>query len=250
MILTSFNKAASIDAGATLEFTGADSGSVTFNAATGMLKLDHSTAFTGQINGFTGDGTLAGSDQIDLKDIDLNSNSFSAIYNSATGVLEVKDGTNTADLKFNGTYVQANFKFASDGNGGTVVYDPPVTGDDTMSHYHAGELPRSHGSLDDQGLAIESQHEQKDTQGSDNSTADGHSFVFDSNMLRGSSEAFDLVRHELDHGAHRAETQRLQGLLGVDSHQLPQAWHHGLAADGVGQHDHHRAYHHDGALLP
>jgi hypothetical protein len=36
------------------------------------------------------------------------------------------NGTNTDALNFNGSYVLANFKFASDGNGGTIVYDPPV----------------------------------------------------------------------------------------------------------------------------
>ena len=38
------------------------------------------------------------------------------------------DGSgDTAKLNFNGSYTLANFKFASDGSGGTVVYDPPVT---------------------------------------------------------------------------------------------------------------------------
>jgi hypothetical protein len=32
----------------------------------------------------------------------------------------------TVDLHFFGSYSQANFKFASDGHGGTIVYDPPV----------------------------------------------------------------------------------------------------------------------------
>ena len=45
----------------------------------------------------------------------------------ANGVLTVTDGTNTDALDFNGSYVLANFKFASDGNGGTIVYDPPAT---------------------------------------------------------------------------------------------------------------------------
>ena len=38
------------------------------------------------------------------------------------------DGSgDTAKLNFNGSYTLANFKFASDGSGGTIVYDPPVT---------------------------------------------------------------------------------------------------------------------------
>ena len=87
-----------------------------------MLKLDHSSTFSGEIFNFTGNGSLSGSDQIDLKDINFNS-----VHDSyANGVLTVTDGTNTAELDFNGSYVLANFKFASDGSGGTIVYDPPV----------------------------------------------------------------------------------------------------------------------------
>jgi hypothetical protein len=38
----------------------------------------------------------------------------------------VSDGTNSSVLHFVGTYQAANFSFVSDGNGGTIVYDPPV----------------------------------------------------------------------------------------------------------------------------
>jgi VCBS repeat-containing protein len=115
--------AATIGAGATLELNTADSASITFSSSTGMLKLDSLTAFTGVIDNFTGNGSLSGSDQIDLKGINFNS-----VHDSySNGVLTVTDGTNTATLDFNGTYVLANFKFASDGGGGTIVYDPPVS---------------------------------------------------------------------------------------------------------------------------
>ena len=87
-----------------------------------MLKLDSLTAFTGVIDNFTGNGSLSGSDQIDLKGINFNS-----VHDSySNGILTVTDGTNTTTLDFNGTYVLANFDFASDGSGGTIVYDPPV----------------------------------------------------------------------------------------------------------------------------
>ena len=47
---------------------------------------------------------------------------------TANGVLTVTDGSgDTAKLSFNGSYSLANFKFANDGSGGTIVYDPPVT---------------------------------------------------------------------------------------------------------------------------
>jgi hypothetical protein len=113
---------ASVNAGATLEISSADSASVTFAASTGMLKLDQPSTFSGEIFGFTGNGTLAGSDQIDLAGMNYNT-----VHDSyANGVLTVTDGTNTVNLNFSGTYSLGNFKFADDGSGGTIVYDPPV----------------------------------------------------------------------------------------------------------------------------
>ena len=88
-----------------------------------MLKLDQPSTFTGEIFGFTGNGSLSGSDQIDLKGI--NYNTVQDSY--ASGVLTVADGTNTVRLSFSGSYSLGNFKFASDGDGGTIVYDPPVS---------------------------------------------------------------------------------------------------------------------------
>ena len=78
----------------------------------------------GTIFKFTGNGSLSGSDQIDLRGV-----KYSSINDSYTnGVLTVTDGSgDTAKLNFNGFYTLANFKFASDGSGGTIVYDPPVT---------------------------------------------------------------------------------------------------------------------------
>ena len=114
--------AATIGAGATLELGTANSGAITFNNSTGMLKLDSPTAYTGVIDNFAGNGSLSGSDQIDLKGIN-----FTSVHDSySNGILTVTDGTNTTTLDFNGAYVLANFKFASDGDGGTIVYDPPV----------------------------------------------------------------------------------------------------------------------------
>lgn len=112
-----------VAAGATVVVSSADSAPVTFAASTGTLQLDDPSAFSGQITGFTGDGTLSGSDQIDLAGIDYNT-----VQDSFTdGVLTVSDGINTTNLDFVGSYTLANFKLASDGNGGTIVYDPPVT---------------------------------------------------------------------------------------------------------------------------
>ncbi len=119
-----------IDNGASFELnsTSAAGGqTVTFEGSTGSLTLDHPASFSGTISGFTGDGTLAGSDQIDLKGIDYNSHSFSESFDAATDTLSVTDGTDSAVLHFTGTYQAANFSFTTDNNGGTIVYDPPVS---------------------------------------------------------------------------------------------------------------------------
>ena len=91
--------ATTVGAGAT-STSAAHSGPVTFAASTGMLKLDTPSTFSGKIFNFAGSGTLSGSDQIDLTNI--NSNSVKDSY--ANGVLTVTDGTNTDKLNFNGSY--------------------------------------------------------------------------------------------------------------------------------------------------
>jgi len=114
---------ATVGIGSTLILWASDSASVTFQGSTGLLELEQPTSFTGEINNFSGNGTLAGSDQIDL-----NGFSFTSIQDSySNGVLTLGNGAQSATLDFSGSYVLANFDFANDGHGGTLVYDPPVT---------------------------------------------------------------------------------------------------------------------------
>ena len=95
---------ATIGAGAKLELGTADSSSVTFTSSTGMLELDQPSTFDGLISGFTGNGTLSGSDQIDLKGINFNT-----VHDSySNGVLTVTDGITTTALDFSGSYTLAN----------------------------------------------------------------------------------------------------------------------------------------------
>ena len=48
-------------------------------------------------------------------------------YDPSTGALTVSNGATVDVLHFMGSYSQANFEFASDAHGGTVVYDPPAS---------------------------------------------------------------------------------------------------------------------------
>jgi hypothetical protein len=60
---------------------------------------------------------------LDLRGVNFSSQNFSSGY--ANNVLTVTDGTNTANINVAGTYTLANFHFATDGSGGTLVTDPP-----------------------------------------------------------------------------------------------------------------------------
>ena len=96
--------------------------------STGELLLLNSVAFHGEITGFAGNGTGAPttSDKIDLRDINFNSPNFSKSY--VNNILTVSDGTHTANIQIVGTYTLANFHFAADGSGGTLITDPATAG--------------------------------------------------------------------------------------------------------------------------
>ena len=128
--LGNMSQAATIAAGASLELTGAVSGSITFKAVTGTLILDKSTQFTGKIYGLSGDGNPNSSDILDLRDIAYGTGtkvSFSG--DSSGGVLTVTDAQNhAAHLTLVGDYTHSTFNLSSDGAGGTLVIDPPMSG--------------------------------------------------------------------------------------------------------------------------
>jgi hypothetical protein len=125
--LSHMTQAATIDAGARLELTGADSGSITFGGATGTLVLDHSSSFTGKLINLTGNGNSLSSDQIDLKDVAFGSGTtYSYAGNSSSGVLTISDAQHhTANISLVGNYTNSTFTLSSDGHGGTIAIDPP-----------------------------------------------------------------------------------------------------------------------------
>jgi hypothetical protein len=145
-----------IHTGETEELTGPATTAVTFannNGVSGALVLDQSASFTGQITGFTGDGTIANSDTIDLKDINFATARETYAENDlgTGGVLTVGDGTNTAQLDFDGNYQLGNFKFASDDAGGTLVVDPPIAAP-SVSFGHQSDSFVFGGQLGQSGL--------------------------------------------------------------------------------------------------
>jgi hypothetical protein len=118
-----------IGAGATAEITGPDAAATTFIASTGTLAIDHAATFGGQVIGFTGTGSVASSDEFDLKDVKFASAMVSFTNGTSTGgTLQVTDGANIATISLVGnysTYQSSNFTLSRDTGTGTIVIDPP-----------------------------------------------------------------------------------------------------------------------------
>jgi Bacterial Ig-like domain len=111
-----------VSAGETLELASPYSGTISFAGATGTLKIDNSSSFSGTIA-----GQLVIGDVIDLADITAGASAkISYSGNNSPGTLTVSDGTHTASIALEGNYSLANFTASSDGHGGTAVVDPPA----------------------------------------------------------------------------------------------------------------------------
>jgi hypothetical protein len=116
---------AQIDGIATIEFGTDSSANLVFAAdASGVLKLDHATGFTGSVTGFDGN------DSIDLADIEATTAtaSFAANADASGGTLTVSDGTHTANILLHGQYDPAAFHLAADSGIGVVVTYPDHLG--------------------------------------------------------------------------------------------------------------------------
>lgn len=105
--------------GSVMDFEGSATASTTTNAVfdndgLGQLMLNHSNRFAGTVAGFsTGDS-------IDVQDVGFVAGKSS--YNAGTGILTVSDGgARTSNIQLLGHYTAADFAFASDGHGGTLI---------------------------------------------------------------------------------------------------------------------------------
>jgi hypothetical protein len=118
-----------IGAAATMEFAAAASGSVTFDGPPGTLRLDDSSKFSGHIFSFTGNGNPTSSDQIDLKNIVFGAGTTASYTGGPTGgTLTVSDAEHhTSSISLAGDNSNTTFSVSSDGDGGTSVFDQPVT---------------------------------------------------------------------------------------------------------------------------
>jgi hypothetical protein len=117
-----------IDNGSLVAFGSAANEAVRFTNASGdsgTLQLDRATTtnFSGTVAGFAGTSHTNSSlsDTIDIRNIVQATASFTWTQGSGQGVLQVTDGTRTADLTLIGTYASTDFGLKNDGNGGAMV---------------------------------------------------------------------------------------------------------------------------------
>jgi hypothetical protein len=72
-------------------------------------------------------------DEIDLRGLAFSSSSSTLSWTertsgaNASGTLTVKEGTSSTTLTLVGSYTASNFSATSDGHGGTLITDPPIT---------------------------------------------------------------------------------------------------------------------------
>ncbi|WP_194469605.1 Ig-like domain-containing protein [Bradyrhizobium sp. CCBAU 51753] len=95
--------------------------SITFNAATGTLVLDHASQVSRKLI-----DPASHSNQIDLKDIAFGAEtSASYLKDTSVGVRTVADAqSHAAHLSLVGDYTRTTFILARDSSGGTLVIDP------------------------------------------------------------------------------------------------------------------------------
>lgn len=109
--------------GTLVDLTGASDGTVMFAGGTGELKIDNPASFTGHIDGFAGTAPdAAHSDAIDLVGV-----TFAELTTQQQGnnvVLQVTEAGHTTQFTFDN--FGGMLKFASDGHGGTMIFDPPA----------------------------------------------------------------------------------------------------------------------------
>jgi hypothetical protein len=111
-----------------IEFGGASAARVTFAAnSSAMLKLDDPSTFTGTIFG------LATGDSVDLTNINFADNPTLS-YSNKTHVLTVTDSVSQVIDTISLKHVSGSFTAQSDGNGGTLITDPPLSNKVAVSH--------------------------------------------------------------------------------------------------------------------
>jgi hypothetical protein len=108
-------------AGGTADFASTFTENVAFTSAGGVLELADATTYTGTITGFAKTSITS----LDLTDIAFTGATVSYSGTTASGVLTVKSGANTAKINLTGDYLTSTFTLSKDAGSGTIVTDPP-----------------------------------------------------------------------------------------------------------------------------
>jgi autotransporter passenger strand-loop-strand repeat protein len=131
--------------GGTLEVaSGGTASGVVFSSGV-ILQLDASSHLSGTISGFHL------SEEIDLRGLAFSSSSSTLTWKqttsgtNASGTLTVKEGTSSMSFTLVGSYTVSNFGATSDGHGGTLITDPPITGGATSGATNGGTGSGSEG---------------------------------------------------------------------------------------------------------
>ncbi|WP_247369031.1 MULTISPECIES: DUF4082 domain-containing protein [unclassified Bradyrhizobium] len=100
---------------------------VSFDTEAGTLVLDQSAKFHGLIAGSSPGAPLSPGNLIDLKDLPFTSSMTASVHydnSSNISVVDFSNGAANVTLLFSG--MDLNWNFKSDGQGGTLVSDPPT----------------------------------------------------------------------------------------------------------------------------
>nr|WP_244561355.1 DUF4082 domain-containing protein [Bradyrhizobium canariense] len=100
---------------------------VSFDTGIGTLVLDQSAKFHGLIAGPSPGAPLSPGNLIDLKDLPFTSSMSATVkYDNSSNisVVDFSNGATNITLLFSG--MDSNWNFKSDGQGGTIVSDPPT----------------------------------------------------------------------------------------------------------------------------
>ena len=118
-----------------LELFGPSTANPTFAPGDrGTLRLDASSQFNGTVAG------LALGNSLDLADIAFGGSTtlgYTPNGSNSGGTLNATDGSHIANIALLGQYMASSFVTASDGHGGTLITDPPLSQPQTLSQSHA-----------------------------------------------------------------------------------------------------------------
>jgi autotransporter passenger strand-loop-strand repeat protein len=136
---------ATVISGGMLEVASGGTASGVIFSSGGTLQLDSSSHLSGTVSGFH----LG--EEIDLRGLAFSSSSSTLTWRQTTsgahasGTLTVKEGASSTTLTLVGSYTVSNFSATSDGHGGTLITDPPITGGGSSGATNAGTGSGSEG---------------------------------------------------------------------------------------------------------